>query len=781
MREIVLAGVISLAFAAFMGEAGPCRAQKKLPDVEVKPYHGRPTVFIDGKPDALPGYCPWYTEGFFEKYTPLLYQHKFGAYHLDIRTLADAYELWSGDRIDSKPVVETPPDFFSLDRQVGIILKGDPGARFFIRVGINPPSSWTKLHPQEFFLNENGKASDTPSLASDTFWRAATAYCAAIVGFVESRPWADRVIGYGNFHLAEGCHIPVAEGWLYDRNPLMVQKWREFLKEKYSTIQNLRASYRDSTLTFETSDVPRDKLKGSVQEVSALLYWQGAQDNQPLRDYLELTRDLFHSRFRQMGAAMEGAASRKVLILHDALKQPMSGWNLFGFFAIGPERNMSWSLAYPELMAGSGSIDVSRLFENTPGFDGLVTPHDYQARGVGGVYEPEGMADSDVLRGKLFWSEMDTRFSPVNDPDGSKGLGSARNVDEWAAITWRNFASGWTRGYHSYWHHAWSVADWFKDPRVQAVIQRQVEVIRESLSWTHETVPGIAMILDDSSVLETNGSGNFLNEAVMWEYKMGLARCGVPFRIYLFDDLSLDNFPKHRVYYFPNLFRVDDKRLEILKKKVFRDGVVVVWGPGSGISDGVTIGTASAAKLTGFDFEMLPVNAPRRILISDFTHPVTRGLPADMVIGGPLPYGPVLMPIKCKELGLAWAKGGNNHIGLGLKEFGNGAEGNPEGIAPRGDGDYAAIFSTAANLPADLWRNIARYAGAHVYCESNDILLADNSVVALHSLKAERKRILLPGKYKVKDLIAGKQYSGGTKEIVFDLKSPETRVFLLEK
>jgi hypothetical protein len=40
-------------------------------------------------------------------------------------------------------------------------------------------------------------------------------------------------------------------------------------------------------------------------------------------------------------------------------------------------------------------------------------------------------------------------------------------------------------------------------------------------------MPGIAMIIDDTAVLETNGSGNFLNKAVMWEQKMGIARCGV--------------------------------------------------------------------------------------------------------------------------------------------------------------------------------------------------------------------------------------------------------------
>ena len=752
-------------------------AQQRGPDVEVKMFKGRPTVYIGGNPGVLPGYSPGGTKEYYEKYMPLFYRHKMGVYPIwiDGWGTGDTNRWWVGENVSEKPLFSPPASEFLLDDQARHIVNGDQEAWIIIRFYTRPPKSWSDRHPNEFAINEIGQAQGTPSLASDAFWEKAAAFGAALVRYCEAQPWGSRVIGYNTHYLEEGCHMPPADGWLFDHNPLMVSKYREYLRKKYVTVEKLRAAWNDSTLAFDTVDVPGDKLRGTVPEVSGLLYWQNARDNQPLRDYLELTRDLFHKRFRQCGEAMEKAADRKVLILHDALKQTMQGWNLKGFFGYpGFGEKVSWSLAYPELMAGSGHMNVASLMDSAPGFSGILTPHDYQARGIGGIYEPEGAADTAVLRGKAFWGEMDTR-------SGDKDIGTARNYQEWAAITWRNFATGWTRGFNSYWMYGFFIADWFGDKPVQDVIQRQVNVIRESLNWSHETMPGIAMIIDDTAVMETNGAGNYLNEAVMWEQKMGLARCGVPHNIYLFEDLELDNFPRHRVYYFPNLFRVDDQRLELLRKKVFRDGAVVIWGPGSGISDGVTIGAESAKKLTGFDFTMLPANAPRRILISNFDHPVTRGLGADLVIGGPLPYGPILMPKNCTELGLAWAKGGNNFIGLGLKEFGQGAARSPAGIAARGEGDYSAIFTTAVNLPADLWRNIARYAGAHVYCESNDVILADNSVVAIHSLKSERKRISLPGKFTVTDVITGKRFSKGASEIVFDLKGPDTRVFLLEK
>ena len=99
---------------------------------------------------------------------------------------------------------------------------------------------------------------------------------------------------------------------------------------------------------------------------------------------------------------------------------------------------------------------------------------------------------------------------------------------------------------------------------------------------------------------------------------------------------------------------------------------------------------------------------------------------------------------------------------------------------PRADGDYAAVFTVAVNLPAALWRNLARYAGAHVYSETNDVLVADSSIVALHSLQSGKKKIALPAPFRVRDVVTGEDYARTpTNEITFDLKAPETRVFQL--
>lgn len=768
-------GLLLLGAAVLLGCRAAAAREPAPHDVQVRPHLGRPMLFIDGEPRALPMYSPAGIADVFFKTTSRFFRHRMGAYFINVERGQPesgddffATPYWVGDQVEPRHLLDAIRP--SLDEQADHVLKGDPGAFLIVRFGLVEPASWRALHGDQLAVNENGETLQAPSLASDLFWRDAARLVTAVVRYCESRPWSDRIIGYADFMRFEGSHEPLMAGWLYDHGPAMQAAWRDFLRRKYASPERLRQAYADPRLSFDDPPpIPRDALRGPVPDVGSLLYFQPAAANQPLRDYLELGRDLFHRGFRTLARASRDATDRPRFFLYDALKQPMLGWHNLAFF----DPKVSWPLAYHDMLSGGGHIDVARLFD-APGFDGLLTPHDYQARGIGGVYQPEGAADSCVLRGKLFFAEMDTRS--YTGAAASQYF-RARNDKEFAAVTWRNVADSLARGYVSYWMDVYT--DWFGTDAMHDVIARQADVLRRSAGWTHRTPPGIAMVLDDTAVLETNGDGRFANEAIFWEQKLGLARCGVPYRVYLFDDLRLDAFPDHRVFYFPNLFRVDEDRLRLLKDKVFRDGRVVLWGPGSGISDGSTLGPDHAARLTGFQFEWWPVNGQRRVQIHDYAHPITRGVDEATILGGPLAYGPMLFPKDGHALGMAWTKQGRNYAGLAVKTFGRGARGAPQAGGPLGPGDWASVFTTAVPIPADLWRGLARFAGAHVYSRTNDVLMAGSSVVALHSIRSGDKCISLPGEFDVYDLVADKPLPGPAREIRFSLDAPDTRVFRL--
>ncbi|MFM9194770.1 MAG: hypothetical protein ACKOWG_03320 [Planctomycetia bacterium] len=697
-------------------------AAARAVEAEVRPHLGKPTLFVDGKPLTLAAYSPagFSNRKVFEQELSHFRAQPLNAYFVCIGSAKQppdepgdfwATPFWKGDTISPEPLTEfhLPPD-----EQAAAILEGRPESLFIVRFSTREPASWRRLHPDDCVVTDSGEALPHASLASDRFWEDCGRQAAAVIEYAEGRPWADRIVGYANFLRLEGTHEPMLHYALFDHGPVMTARWRKHLRDTYGTVEKLRAAHGDNSLTFETVAVPTDRLAGNAVDLANLDFFLAGAENGPLRDYLLLQRDLFHAGFRRIAAAAQATLDRlgrKRVIVHDSHKSVMLGWDNTGFF----DAKAPWRHAYPELMAGSGNMSIAGLFDG-PGIGGLITPHDYQARGLGGVFEPEGVADSAVLRGKLMLCEMDTRPWAGTDP-----IAPARDAREFAAITWRNIATSLTRGITPYWMDVHQ--DWFAPDSIQPVIRRQAEVLKESVDWPHETVPGIAMSLDDEAVLETNGDGRFQNEAVLWEWKTGLVRAGVPVRKYLVDDLALANFPKHKVFYFPNLFRADDKRLALLKEKVLRRGHVVVWGPGSGVSDGTRIGAESATRLTGFSFEMLPINDPRRTLLSNTSHPLTKGLSPATLLGGPLAYGPVLFPTDGTPLGIAWTKLGKNLTGFAVKEV------------PAADGTkWTSVFTTSPGLPAAFWRNCARHSGTHVWCDDDELVMADSGIVALHSV-----------------------------------------------
>jgi len=734
----------------------------------VRMHRGRPTVFVDGEPMPLVAYSPATLEKSFRAATPRFARHAMTAYFLNLPRAEpkedqdwSANPFWSGDSIEA--AYQLPLRTPSFGEQVELIDRGAPEAHLIVRFGLMEPASWRKLHPDQMFVTEEGERLDIPSMASQAWWDASAEYVRAVVRFCEAQPWSGRVIGYANFMRHEGSHEALMKGWLFDHSEVMQRRFRAFLRDKYGTDAALKAAWHDEAVTLESARVPRDRLRGSVPEVSQSLYWQPAAANQPMRDYLLLQRDLFHQGLRQIAEAQQSATRRERFFVFDALKQHMLGWNNHAFFDPGFSR----PLVYHDMMAGAGHMNVAPLLD-APGVDGLITPHDYQARGVGGVFLPEGIADSAVLRGDLFLAEMDTRsYTGVS----GRRFFAAEDDAAFAAITWRNLATALTHGYTAYAMDVFT--DWFGNDRLHEIIGRQVRLMHEAVDWPHETVPGIAMIIDDSAVLETNGDGRYHRLAVMDQPKLGLARCGVPFRIYTFEDLARHDFPDHRVFYFPNLFKVTGERLALLREKVLRDGRLVLWGPGSGISDGQTIDAAHAERLTGFAFDMVRANARRHVIVTDFDHPITRTAGADTIFGDSLAYGPVLLPNLerggGRELGRVWTKQGLRYPGLAVKRLAGGAGAQ--------DAAWTSVFTAALPLPAELWRGLARAAGAHIYTDSNDVLLADTSVVALHTIKPGEKTIRLPAPASVTDAVTGELLAERTDVIHFQAEAPSTHVY----
>jgi hypothetical protein len=675
----------------------------------------------------------------------------------DWTTMASLF--WKGDGVYSQPTdAEAAKD---IEGQAQAILAMDPQALFYVRPGEAVPKAWSAKYPGEMQLSSTGQRLDQLSLAATFGWEHFHRYLRNMVAYCEARPWADRIVGYMYFAMGEGLTNLACSGFTFDVCEAMQEAFRRHVRGKYGNDEALRQAWNDPAAALDAVRVPTEAEWKAKRET--LLHWPEPAQVRLEQDFFDLQAILFRKYVRGiMGTLREATAARPVLLGIDALKQPMIGWLLNQAFG-----RQDWITDpmgdYPEMTLPSGAIDVGDLLDDE-GWDIVITPSDYTARAVGYGWESEGVNDSLRLRGKTMLVENDARTWMGRE---SETLGAFLTPAEVRAGLLRNTAWTLTRGHLHYWMNVGS--NYFHDPKIHEVAVRdERRLLNAGVNWPHrETEHAICLVIDDSGPRHENGTAGYQQIATLWQRHLGLAHCGVPYRVYLFSDLVKENMPKYRTYLFPNLFELNDERLALLRRTVLRNGRLAIFGPATGITDGAKLGAEGITRLLGIDFEMVPKQAPRRVLVHG-THPLTARLPASLTYGDSYSYGPMLVPARA-----AVNAGGFEVLGSATTFW----EVNKPGLILKETPDCKMIWSVAMPLPANLLRECCRYAGSHIWCEDDDVVLASETVVAVHSVKAGPRTLLLPTPRPVWDLLSGEKLGDALSRIEITVTPPETRLF----
>lgn len=59
---------------------------------------------------------------------------------------------------------------------------------------------------------------------------------------------------------------------------------------------------------------------------------------------------------------------------------------------------------------------------------------------------------------------------------------------------------------------------------------------------------------------------------------------------------------------------------------------------------------------------------------------------------------------------------------------------------------YTSIYCASKYLSADVIREIARFAGCHIFCESDDVLYVNSNYITFHAASSGEKTITLPAR-----------------------------------
>jgi hypothetical protein len=131
------------------------------------------------------------------------------------------------------------------------------------------------------------------------------------------------------------------------------------------------------------------------------------------------------------------------------------------------------------------------------------------------------------------------------------------------------------------------------------------------------------------------------------------------------------------------------------------------------------------------------------IFLSNFEHHITRNLPTSTFWGTDMRLGPLFTVAdpKVTTLGTVVINQGRCEPGFVIRE----------------EPAWTSAYSAAPNPPPGVLRELARHAGVHIYCDSEDVLYADRNYVSLHTVRAEEKRVVLPRQADVWEVYSDRQ------------------------
>jgi hypothetical protein len=92
--------------------------------------------------------------------------------------------------------------------------------------------------------------------------------------------------------------------------------------------------------------------------------------------------------------------------------------------------------------------------------------------------------------------------------------------------------------------------------------------------------------------------------------------------------------------------------------------------------------------------------------------------------------------------------------------------------------DWTSIYIGAPFIPENVIRDLARTAGVHIWCNSNDPIYPTNEVVGMHANTTGLKRIFLPIKAsRVSNWLTGEVVAENASEFTFEAEAKRTYLF----
>jgi len=598
------------------------------------------------------------------------------------------------------------------------------------------------------------------------------------VSWLSSTPWAPRIIGFmlNAGSTEEWLPFDVAELYRGNYHPVYAREFRAWLERRYAgDPAALREAWRDPRVTFETARLPVGHARKGSHIWGPYSLRDPGRERACIDYYRFLNETLADSLAALCRAAKEAAGS------------PVIAGGFHGY--------LWWETGVYSYIQEYGHGLVQRLCES-PWVDFVSDITSYDCRYPGGPSGYLGLPHCLALHGKLHYTEVDlvtfrslpeeyreawkkadvSRIPPRTAepaiPDRVWNWDSnycGRDEDEQVALLQREAAHNVITGTPYWWFDIRSRD--YSHPAILEALRRLSEIGREAVGLDRTSASQVAFVCsEDTPLHQAAMNGEILRFELESAHSLlldlaarrwGLA--GVPFDVYELHDLAHPAFPgeRYRLVVFVNCAVVTPEAAEGVRR--WRsDGRVMCWTYAAAVSDGRRLDPAMSEDVTGVRLGWRNRRENIRVLVEDASHVLARG-GRSLDFGTEGSVGPVFFADDPSA-----------------RVLGRLRDGGEPAFVVREHAGWRSVYLSMLNFGPALLRNLARFAGAHVWCETDDVIYANRSMLCLHTASAGRKAIALPASAVVTDLWTRERSAGPVREIVLDMPAYRTRIWRTE-
>ena len=602
----------------------------------------------------------------------------------------------------------SPFECDAIQSEIASALEADPQTGILLRFHVNPPYWWLRDNPDEcvvyrdFEVIDDGEpvrliANDTShhlraSIASEKWLKEA----GDRLRMVCERLW-DTEEG----HAVLG--IQIAYGlwgeWSQfgpDRSKPMIKRFRRFLREKYGTDEELQKAWGNPYVTLETAQfVPETEQRG---------------DDGIFRDPVK-SRDIMDSQLCIQQTVPE-AIIHFCSIVKESWGRPVLAGAFNGYYISVSAQNR----------AISGQMLPQLLYARKDCIDFLCGPAPYmQNRMPECVPMQRAPLESHRLRDMLWLTEMDQYPAGTADFVG----GDPDRIDESIAQLRRNVLQPVLAGqglwYYDHrlvprkaefpWQQKIYAAPGCKNPYISNLFIKKgwwerpefLEEIRKLQQLAEKYTLGKYAPAADVLIVYNPDVHFHMSRVIDAEYEVqdAVARCGVSYDCIYLRELEVCDLERYKVIVFANSNHLTDEQRAMVRRCT--EGKQVVWLYGAGFSNDVTLGEENIKDITSINVCRVETECSYRTLAS----------------GTEVEFPP------------------------------NYRDYNPMFAVEDTDAEALAVYpksgAVAAARKENNWyfgvplfdtesaRRIVKEAGAHVYCEAGDPVIAGNGLVAINS------------------------------------------------